>query len=205
MNIGKRLTDKVAIVTGGASGIGAETVRTFAAHGAIVVAADVQNELGSQLVNEVNEAGGKAIYRNLDVTDEAAWKELVDETVSIYEKLNILGNIAGVSGRDPDMKIQTTVTPGPTIESTSSDVWNRIMDVNVKGVYLGTKLCIPAMRPASLQRHPKRHPSDIDLLRPRSPVWRMKGLQRHQRQLAYGSNDSHRESWSMNYHQPLAT
>ena len=148
MNIGKRLTNKVAIVTGGASGIGAETVRTFAAHGAIVVAADVQNELGEQLVNEVNEAGGKAIYRNLDVTDEAAWKELVDETVSTFEKLNILGNIAGVSGRDPDMKIQTTVTPGPTIESTSSDVWNRIMDVNVKGVYLGTKLCIPAMRAA---------------------------------------------------------
>jgi len=146
MNIGKRLKDKVAIVTGGASGIGAETVKTFAAHGAIVVAADVQDEQGECLVNEVIEAGGQAIYRRLDVVDEEAWRVLVDEVVQTYQKLDILGNIAGVSGRDPNMKLQTTVTPGPTIEDTTLEVWDRIMDINVKGVYLGTKVTIPAMR-----------------------------------------------------------
>ena len=57
-----------------------------------------------------------------------------------------MGNIAGVSGRDPQMRVQTTVTPGPTIEDTTVDIWNRIMDVNVKGVYLGTKFAIPPMR-----------------------------------------------------------
>jgi NAD(P)-dependent dehydrogenase (short-subunit alcohol dehydrogenase family) len=148
MNIGKRLKDKVAIVTGGASGIGAETVKTFAAHGAIVVAADVQDEQGECLVNEVIEAGGQAIYRRLDVVDEEAWRVLVDEVVQTYQKLDILGNIAGVSGRDPNMKLQTTVTPGPTIEDTTLEVWDRIMDINVKGVYLGTKVAIPAMRAA---------------------------------------------------------
>jgi|TARA_B110000438_G_scaffold286536_1_gene317864 NAD(P)-dependent dehydrogenase (short-subunit alcohol dehydrogenase family) len=148
MSIGKRLVNKVAIVTGGASGIGAETVRTFAAHGAAVVAADVQDELGQELINEVTEAGGEAIYRTLDVTDEEAWNNLVDEIVNKYKKLDILGNIAGVSGRDPQLKVQTTITPGPTIEDTTVDVWNRIMDVNVKGVYLGTKFAIPAMRAA---------------------------------------------------------
>ena len=146
MNIGKRLANKVAIVTGGASGIGAETVRTFAAHGAAVVAADVQDELGEELINEVTAAGGEAIYRTLDVTDENAWSNLVDEVVNKYKKLDILGNIAGVSGRDPQMRVQTTVTPGPTIEDTTVDIWNRIMDVNVKGVYLGTKFAIPPMR-----------------------------------------------------------
>ena len=146
MSIGKRLANKVAIVTGGASGIGAETVRTFAAHGAAVVAADVQDELGEELINEVNAAGGEAIYRTLDVTDENAWSNLVDEVVNKYKKLDILGNIAGVSGRDPQMRVQTTVTPGPTIEDTTVDIWNRIMDVNVKGVYLGTKFAIPPMR-----------------------------------------------------------
>ncbi|MDG1275099.1 MAG: SDR family NAD(P)-dependent oxidoreductase, partial [Alphaproteobacteria bacterium] len=146
MSIGKRLANKVAIVTGGASGIGAETVRTFAAHGAAVVAADVQDELGEELINEVTAAGGEAIYRTLDVTDENAWSNLVDEVVNKYKKLDILGNIAGVSGRDPQMRVQTTVTPGPTIEDTTVDIWNRIMDVNVKGVYLGTKFAIPPMR-----------------------------------------------------------
>jgi len=110
------------------------------------VAADVQDELGEELINEVTAAGGEAIYRTLDVTDENAWCNLVDEVVNKYKKLDILGNIAGVSGRDPQMRVQTTVTPGPTIEDTTVDIWNRIMDVNVKGVYLGTKFAIPPMR-----------------------------------------------------------
>jgi NAD(P)-dependent dehydrogenase (short-subunit alcohol dehydrogenase family) len=148
MNIGKRLEGKVAIVTGGASGIGAETARSFAAHGASVMVADVQDALGESVVQQIVEAGGKAMYCSLDVVDEAAWMALVAETVVAYGKLDILGNIAGVSGRDPNMKVQTTITPGPLIEDTTVEMWERIMSVNVTGVYLGTKAAIPAMREA---------------------------------------------------------
>jgi NAD(P)-dependent dehydrogenase (short-subunit alcohol dehydrogenase family) len=148
MNIGKRLEGKVAIITGGASGIGAETARTFAAHGASVMLVDVQDALGNSVVQQIVEAGGKAMYRGLDVVDEDAWVALVAKTVETYGKLDILGNIAGVSGRDPNMKVQTTITPGPLIEDTTVEMWERIMSVNVTGVYLGTKAAIPAMREA---------------------------------------------------------
>ena len=146
MNIGKRLEDKVAIITGGASGIGAETARTFAAHGAKVIAADVQDDLGADLVDEITEAGGTAIYRHLDVVQEQAWTELVGEVVELYRKVDVLGNIAGISGRDPNMKVQTTITPGPGIEETTLEIWDKIMSINVTGVYLGTKVVIPSMR-----------------------------------------------------------
>ena len=128
MNIGKRLKDKVAIVTGGASGIGAETVKTFAAHGAIVVAADVQDEQGECLVNEVKEAGGQAIYRRLDVVDEEAWRVLVDEIIQTYQKLDILGNIAGVA---------IAISIGTT--RAQIEEWRKVIDINVKGVWYGIK------------------------------------------------------------------
>ncbi len=146
MNIGKRLEGKIAIISGGASGIGAETARTFAAHGATVVAADMQDELGMEVVKEITEAGGIAIYRNLNVVEEDAWEELVNETANMFGKLDVLGNIAGVSGRDPNMKVQKTIRTGPTIEETTLEIWNRIMSVNVTGVYLGTRAAIPVMR-----------------------------------------------------------
>ena len=148
MNIGKRLQNKVALISGGASGIGAETVRTFAAHGAVVVAADVQDEQGEKLVREVNASGGKAIYRRLDVVDEVSWRNIVEETVNAYQKLDVLANIAGVSGRDPNIKLQTTIAPGPSIEDTTLEIWNHVMSVNVTGVYLGTKMVLSAMRDA---------------------------------------------------------
>ena len=148
MTVGKRLEGKVAIVTGGASGIGAEAARQFAAHGAAVVIADVQDELGEGVAHEIVGAGGVATYRSLDVVNEACWMDLVTETVKVHNKLDILGNIAGISGRDPNMTVQTSITPGPTIEDTTPEVWERVMSINVTGVYLGTKAAIPAMREA---------------------------------------------------------
>ena len=145
---GQRLEGKVAIVTGGASGIGAETARRFAAEGARVMLADVQDEAGQAVAAEIAGAGGEAAYRPLDVVDEAAWAALVAETVERWGKLDALANIAGVSGRDPNMKVQTTIVPGPTIEDTTMEAWDRVMSINATGVWLGTRAAIPAMRAA---------------------------------------------------------
>jgi NAD(P)-dependent dehydrogenase (short-subunit alcohol dehydrogenase family) len=100
------------------------------------------------VVQQITEAGGTALYRGLDVVDEAAWVALVAETVETHGTLDILANVAGISGRDPNMKLQKTITPGPLIEDTTQEIWDRIMSVNVTGVYLGTKAAIPAMREA---------------------------------------------------------
>ncbi len=146
MTISKRLEGKVAIVTGGASGIGAETARSFAAHGASVMLADIQDESGAAVVAEITDAGGIAQYRHLDVADESAWVDLVAETVQAYRALHILGNIAGISGRDPNMVVQTGMTAGPKLETQTLEQWNRVMEINATGVFLGTKAAIPAMR-----------------------------------------------------------
>jgi NAD(P)-dependent dehydrogenase (short-subunit alcohol dehydrogenase family) len=148
MNIGKRLENKVAIVSGGASGIGAETARTFAAHGASVMVADVQDVLGQSVVDEITDAGGTAMYRTLDVADEAAWEAVVGATVEAYGALHVLGNIAGISGRDPNMRVQTSGTAGPKLEDQTLEQWNRVMEINSTGVFLGTKAAIPHMREA---------------------------------------------------------
>lgn len=146
---GPRLPGKVAIVSGGASGIGAETARVFAAHGAIVAIADMQHELGEQVAGEINAAGGQASYHPLDVTDEARWIALVAEIEGRYGKVNVLGNIAGVSGRPAGQTLQPSgVMTGFSIENTTLDIWNRVMDVNSTGVFLGTKSVIPTMRRA---------------------------------------------------------
>jgi NAD(P)-dependent dehydrogenase (short-subunit alcohol dehydrogenase family) len=148
MNIGKRLEGKVAIISGGASGIGAETARTFAAHGASVTVADVQDELGQSVVDTITGAGGTAMYHSLDVANEAAWADVVDATIDAYGALHVLGNIAGISGRDPNMVVQTSGTAGPKLEDQTLEQWNRIMEINTTGTFLGTKAAIPHMRAA---------------------------------------------------------
>ena len=148
MRIGKRLEGKIAIVTGAASGIGAETARTYAAHGASVMLADLQDEMGEAVVSSIREAGGEARYQRLDVADEAGWEALVSATVTAYGALHVLGNIAGISGRDPNMVVQTGLTAGPKLEQQTLEQWNRVMEINATGVFLGTKAAIPAMREA---------------------------------------------------------
>jgi NAD(P)-dependent dehydrogenase (short-subunit alcohol dehydrogenase family) len=148
MQPGKRLLDKVAIISGGASGIGAETARTFAMHGAAVVLCDLQDDLGHAVAREITEAGGVAEYRTLDVCSEQQWIALVADTEQKYGKINILGNIAGISGRPPGMTVQTGNIAGTELANQTLESWNRIMEVNATGVFLGTKSVIPAMQRA---------------------------------------------------------
>lgn len=128
-----RLDNKVAIVTGSAEGIGAATAKMFSKEGAKVVVADINETKGKNVVGEINDSGGDAIFFLLDVTKEDQWKSLMDETTRKFGKLNVVVNNAGIS-RAKD------------IENTTLKDWNDIMDVNATGVFLGTKYAIEAMK-----------------------------------------------------------
>ena len=129
-----RLSGKVAIISGGARGQGAEEARLFAREGAKVCFGDILDEEGLKLEAEIRELGGEVTYARLDVTEEVDWRKLVELTESRYGKLDVLVNNAGIS-------IGTR-----RIEETTVEEWERLMDVNVTGVFLGTKQAIPALR-----------------------------------------------------------
>ncbi|MBC51558.1 MAG: cyclopentanol dehydrogenase [Chloroflexi bacterium] len=122
-------------MTGAARGQGAEEARMFAKEGAKVVLADVTDQEGTAVAAEIAEMGGDALYVHLDVTNEDEWDAAVQSAVASFGKLDILVNNAGIWRR------------GHVLE-TSSDQWDDIMDVNAKGVFLGTKAAIPEMRKA---------------------------------------------------------
>ena len=128
-----RLDNKVAVVTGSAEGIGEATARLFAKEGAKVVVADINKAKGEVVVNEIQVAGGDAIFYMLDVTKEEDWRGLMSATVQKYGKLNVIVNNAGIS-RAKD------------IEDTTLQDWNDIMGVNATGVFLGTKYAIETMK-----------------------------------------------------------
>ncbi|HAL47297.1 MAG: glucose 1-dehydrogenase [SAR202 cluster bacterium] len=130
-----RLEGKVALISGGARGMGAVEAALFAEEGARVVIGDILEVEGQKLEAEINEAGGDALFVRLDVTSEEDWDRAVDTAVSRYGKLDILVNNAGVYER-------------ATVEETTSDSWDRIMDVNAKGSFLGVKAVIEPMRQA---------------------------------------------------------
>ena len=148
MEKGTRLAGKVAIVTGGATGIGAETARLFTGQGASVVLCDVNAALGQSVVSEISKTNGEIIFRELDVTEEQQWIALVAETEERFGKLNILTNIAGISGRDPKDLVQQTPTAGGMLEYLSLEKWNQVMEVNATGTFLGTRHAIAPMRRA---------------------------------------------------------
>ena len=121
-----RLKDKVAIITGGAHGMGEAEARLFAKEGARVVVADILAIEAEAVAADIRAGGGQAIAAAVDVTSEAAWRTLIDRTLSTYGQLDILVNNAGISGSsvgDPD----------------GLDGWDRIIAVNQTSVFLGTK------------------------------------------------------------------
>src|SRR5712691_8371220 len=130
-----RLAGKVALISGAASGMGRSEATIFAAEGAKVVVGDLLEAEGRDVVDTIAKAGGQARFVKLDVTDEKSWQDAVAITVSAYGKLDILVNNAGISGTfDPDML--------------SVSAWDRLMNVNAKGVFLGMKYAVPAMEKA---------------------------------------------------------
>ena len=130
-----RLEGKVAIITGGARGQGATEARMFAQEGARVVIGDVRDELGMQVEAEIRELGGEAVYLHLDVTNADDWDRAIQTAEERFGKVDILVNNAAIVLRKD-------------IEETTGEDWDNIMDVNAKGVFLGTKAVIPAMRRA---------------------------------------------------------
>jgi NAD(P)-dependent dehydrogenase (short-subunit alcohol dehydrogenase family) len=130
-----RLENKVALISGGARGQGEVEAKLFAREGAKVVIGDILEDDGRRVEAEINELGGECVFVNLDVTQEADWERAVATTVARFGKLDVLVNNAGIFklGR---------------VEETTPELWDEIMDINSKGVFLGTKCAIPEMRNA---------------------------------------------------------
>ena len=130
-----RLEGKVALISGGSRGMGAYEAELFVQEGAKVVVGDVREDEGRALAEKISERGGDAVFVRLDVTSETDWAAAVQEAVTRYGKLDVLVNNAGVSARG-------------SIEETTVEDWDRVMDINAKGVFLGTRTAIPEMRKA---------------------------------------------------------
>lgn len=132
-----RLENKVAVITGGGSGIGLATSLLFAKEGASVVVADVNEESGQATVKQITDAGGKAIFVRADVSSAEQTENMIATAENTYGALHIVFNNAGISHAEDDDAINTT-----------EDVWDITMNINVKGVFLGCKYGIPAIRRA---------------------------------------------------------
>jgi Short-chain alcohol dehydrogenase of unknown specificity len=130
-----RVAGKVAIVTGGAMGIGQACAELLAAEGASVVVTDRETAGGKSVVDALTKAGHRAMFIEHDVGDEEGWKKVIGATVKAFGKVDVLVNNAGV-GWVGD------------VEHTSLDDWRKLLRINLDGVFLGIKYAIPAMRTA---------------------------------------------------------
>src|SRR4249920_893812 len=128
------LNGKVALVTGGASGIGRATALTFAREGAKLVVADMNEEGGQQTVHMITENGGEAIFVQVDVTSASAVEAMISKTVETYGRLDCAHNNAGIAGR-----IRAPLHECP------EDVWDQVLAINLKGVWLCMKYEITQM------------------------------------------------------------
>jgi NAD(P)-dependent dehydrogenase (short-subunit alcohol dehydrogenase family) len=131
-----RLAGKVALISGAARGMGAAEARLFAREGAGVVLGDVLDAEAKAVEADITAKGGQAVFVHLDVTREADWVQAVGTAVRRFGALHVLVNNAGIG------------SPTTRVEDTTIEAWERVMDVNAKGVFLGTKAAIPAMRRA---------------------------------------------------------
>lgn len=131
-----RLKDKVAIITGAATGLGAAQAQALCAEGAKIVFSDVADEPGMKLEKQLRDARGNARYMHLNVAEESEWTAAIKFTVELYGRIDVLVNNAGI------------VIPKVPIEQRTVEEWDRVMAVNVRGVFLGTKHVIPEMRRA---------------------------------------------------------
>lgn len=132
-----RLQNKVAVITGAASGIGRESALLFAKEGAAVVVADLNEEQGAVVVQDIKNAGGKAIFVKVDVSNKADCENMINVAEKEFGQLNIVFNNAGVMLNDDGDAM-----------STEEKIWDLTMAINVKGVFFGCKYAIPALRRA---------------------------------------------------------
>ena len=128
------LTNKVAIITGAARGIGAECGRLLAWHGVKVVLTDISEKEGSNLADEIKGIGGTATFKQHDVTREEQWIDIIQSTITQYKGLDILVNNAGIN------KVNM-------VEDLTVEDWRRVMAVNAESAFIGTKYAILAMKP----------------------------------------------------------
>ncbi|MGG4605268.1 SDR family oxidoreductase [Paenalcaligenes sp. Me131] len=128
-----RVAEKVALVTGGALGIGRATAELLAREGAKVVVTDVKQKEGEEVVARIKAQGGEAIFVQHDASSEEQWKAAIAESLKAFGKLNIVVNNAGIA-------------LGKTVEDTTLAEWRKVQEINLDGVFLGTKYGIEALR-----------------------------------------------------------
>jgi NAD(P)-dependent dehydrogenase (short-subunit alcohol dehydrogenase family) len=127
-----RLKDKIVIITGAGSGIGKSTAALFASEGATVIIADVHKDSGKAAVTEIEATGGNAVFIPCDVTDASSTTVMADQVVNTFGRIDVLFNNAGISGVG-------------AVHEVSEEVWERVMRVNVTGVFLTCKAVLPYM------------------------------------------------------------
>ena len=132
-----RLQDKVALITGASGGIGRETALLFAREGASIVCVDVNDKEGKKTVKLVKDAGGEATYKHADISNADDCAAMVKFAEKKYGHLNILFNNAGIMHHSDDNAV-----------TTEESIWDLTMNINAKGVFLGCKFGIPALRRA---------------------------------------------------------
>ncbi|MCM3781817.1 glucose 1-dehydrogenase [Neobacillus mesonae] len=127
-----RLADKIALITGSGSGIGKSSALLFAREGAIVIVNDLNEDKGKETTEEIVASGGKAVYLKADVTNSEQVKAMVEQAIKEFGRIDVLFNNAGVSGVG-------------MLHEVDPDEWDRVITVNIRGVYLPSKYVLPYM------------------------------------------------------------
>jgi NAD(P)-dependent dehydrogenase (short-subunit alcohol dehydrogenase family) len=129
-----RLANKVAIITGSASGMGQVAAELFAREGASIIVTDVAVQQGEAVVHAIRDAGGQAIFVRANVADEEEVRQMVDVAIATFGHIDILYNNAGIMPSDDG-----------SVTETSTDTWDRVMDINLKSAFLCSKYTLPHM------------------------------------------------------------